>query len=134
MAAHAAVPARRQFSTHGWVLPSLIGISYGLYAPVIARDGGPLAWSQLWLGLISAVVLAVAIHVLHRYGGRLRREFRAVAWGALAGIAIGFLVGLSGHSVFSSSMIGLIVAGATFAFTFYGFYTHEDATGHPAPY
>ncbi|MEU8618161.1 hypothetical protein [Streptomyces sp. NPDC048623] len=138
MAAHAAAPARRQarrqFSTHGWALPVIIGISYGLYAPVIARRGGPLAWSQFWLGLISAVVLAVAIHVLVRYGRRMRREVRAVAWGALAGIAIGFLVGLSDHSVFSSSMVGLIVGLATFAFVFYAFYTHEDAVGHPAPY
>ncbi|MEV6330274.1 hypothetical protein [Streptomyces sp. NPDC051909] len=134
MAAHAAVPARRQFSTHGWALPVIVGISYGLYAPVILRDGGPLAWSQFWVGLISAVVLAVAIHSLHRYGRRLRRELRAVAWGALAGIAIGFLVGLSGHSVLYSSTVGLIVAGVTTAFAYYSFYTHEDAAGRPAPY
>ncbi|WP_370413694.1 hypothetical protein [Streptomyces fradiae] len=134
MAAHAAAPARRQFSTHGWGLPVLVGISYGLYAPVVVRDGGPLAWSQFWIGLISAVVLAVAIHTLHRYGRRLRRELHAVAWGALAGIALGYLVSLSGKSVFSSSMLGLITCGVVTAATFYTFYTHEDAVGRPAPY
>ncbi|MFD5326606.1 hypothetical protein [Streptomyces sp. NPDC127092] len=142
MAAHAAVPARRQsrgqsrrdFSTHGWGLPVTLGIAYGLYAPVIARRGEALSWGQFWLGLFSAVVLAVSVYGLRRYGRTLRREVRAVAWGALTGIAIGFLFSLSDHSVFSSSMLGLIVGAATFAAAFYLFYTHEDAAGRPAPY
>ncbi|GAA2792724.1 hypothetical protein [Streptomyces showdoensis] len=134
MAAHAAVPARRQLSTHGWGVPVTLGIAYGLYAPVIVRDGGPLTWGQLWLGLISAVVLAVSIHTLRRYGGRLRRELRAVAWGALTGIAIGFLYSLSGASIYSSSLLGLIVAAVNGGAAFYLFYTHEDAAGRPAPY
>ena len=142
MAAHAAVPARRrsrkplprQAGTHGWGLPVTLGIAYGLYAPVIARRGEGLSWGQLWLGLVSAVVLAVAVYVLRRYGRTLPREARAVAWGALAGIAVGFLFSLSDHSVFSSSALGLIVAAGTFAAAFYLFYTHEDAAGRPAPY
>ncbi|MFC8508577.1 hypothetical protein ACFU3J_09095 [Streptomyces sp. NPDC057411] len=134
MAAHAAVPARRQWSTHGWGLPVTLGIAYGLYAPVIARDGGALSWGQFWLGLISGVVLAVSVYGLHRYGRALRRELRAVAWGALAGIAIGFLFSLSDASIYSSALLGLIVAGATFGAAFYLFYTHEDAAGRPAPY
>ncbi|MFI8963377.1 hypothetical protein ACIGO8_14835 [Streptomyces sp. NPDC053493] len=134
MAAHAAVPARRQLSLHGWGLPLTLGLAYGLYAPTNARRGGEPSWGQFWLGLISGVVLAVAVYALRRYGHVLRREVRAVAWGGLAGIAIGFLFSLSDHSVFSSSMLGLIVAGATSAAAFYLFYTHEDATGRPAPY
>lgn len=134
MAAHAAVPARRHLSTHGWALPATLGIAYGLYAPVIVRDGGPLTWGQLWLGLISAVVLAVSVYGLRRYGRRLRRELRAVAWAALAGIAIGFLYSLSGASVYSSSLLGLIVAAAMGSAAYYLFYTHEDAAGRPAPY
>ncbi|MEU6974671.1 hypothetical protein [Streptomyces sp. NPDC046371] len=134
MAAHAAVPARRHLSTHGWGVPATIGILYGLYAPVIVRDGGALSWGQLWLGLISAVVLAVAIYGLRRYGGRLRRELRAAAWGALTGIAIGFLYSLSGSSIYSSTLLGLIVAGVNGGAAYYLFYTHEDAAGRPAPY
>ncbi|MFJ6350361.1 hypothetical protein ACWGI1_08315 [Streptomyces sp. NPDC054835] len=134
MAAHAAVPARWHLSTHGWGVPATIGILYGLYAPVIVRDGGALSWGQLWLGLISAVVLAVAIYGLRRYGGRLRRELRAAAWGALTGIAIGFLYSLSGSSIYSSTLLGLIVAGVNGGAAYYLFYTHEDAAGRPAPY
>ncbi|MFJ3904339.1 hypothetical protein [Streptomyces sp. NPDC090025] len=134
MAAHAAIRPRRGLSTNGWGLPVTIGIAYGLYAPVIARRGGPLSWGQLWLGLVSAVVLAVAIHTLRTRGRALPRELRAGAWAVLAGGATGFLFSLSDHSVFSSSMLGAIVGAGTFAATFYLFYTHEDARGRPAPY
>lgn len=134
MAAHAAVPARRQWSTHGWGLPVTLGVAYGLYAPVIARDGGALSWGQLWLGLISAVVVAVSVYGLHRYGRMLRRGPRAVAWAALAGIAIGFLFSLSDASVYSATLLGLVVAAVTFGTAFYLYYTHEDAAGRPAPY
>ncbi|MFF0434929.1 hypothetical protein ACFYU9_22160 [Streptomyces sp. NPDC004327] len=136
MAAHAAVrPARRQqLSTHGWGLPVLLGISYGLYAPVIARRGGPLSWGQFWLGLISGVAVAVGVWALRRYGRTLPRELRAAAWGVLVGGAIGFLFSLSDHSVLSSSILGLIVGGGVTMGSYYLFYTHEDAKGRPAPY
>ncbi|MFF8599385.1 hypothetical protein ACF065_26745 [Streptomyces sp. NPDC015232] len=135
MAAHAAAPARRgHVATHGWGLPVVLGICYGLYAPTVARHGEGTSWGQFWLGVISGAALAVAVYGLRRYGRRLPRELRAPAWGALAGIATGFLVSLADRSVFSSAMLGLVVAAATAAFAFYAFYTHEDARGRPAPY
>ncbi|MFI1713721.1 hypothetical protein ACIGW4_04895 [Streptomyces sp. NPDC053513] len=134
MAAHAAVPTRRRVSTNGWGLPVTIGVLYGFYAEVNARHGGGLSWGQFWLGLVSAVVLAVALYALRRYGRALPREGRAVAWGALAGIAVGFLYSLSNASVYSSALLGLIVGVVTAGAAFYLFYTHEDAAGHPAPW
>ncbi|MFJ5710060.1 MULTISPECIES: hypothetical protein [unclassified Streptomyces] len=134
MAAHAAVPARRPVNLHGAVLPAVIGIAYGLYASTVSRHGGALTWGQLWLGLISALLLAGGVYALRTYGRALPRELRAAAWGALAGGAIGFLYSLSGSSVLSASVLGLIVAAGVGGGAFYLFYTHEDATGHPAPY
>ncbi|MEU2116761.1 hypothetical protein ABZ567_14170 [Streptomyces sp. NPDC016459] len=134
MAAHAAVPARRRFDTRGWGAPVTIGVLYGLYASTVARHGGPTTLGQLWLGLVSAAVLAVGIHTLHRHGRALPRELRAAAWGALTGIAVGFLFSLSGASVLSSSGLGLAAAGLNAVAAFYVFYTHEDAAGRPAPY
>ncbi|MFD4373561.1 hypothetical protein [Streptomyces sp. NPDC058486] len=134
MAAHAAVPARRSVDLHGAVLPAVIGILYGLWAATVSRHGGALTWGQLWLGLVSAIVLAGALWALHTYGHTLPREARAVAWAVVIGGAVGFLYSLSGASVFSSSGLGLAVGGAVGAGMFYLFYTHEDATGHPAPY
>ncbi|MFG3347638.1 hypothetical protein ACGF1Z_21530 [Streptomyces sp. NPDC048018] len=134
MAAHAAVPARRHFSTHGWGIPVTLGIAYALYAGTNARQGGPTTWGDFWVGLISGVVVAVAVWTLHRFGRHLRREVRAAAWGALAGIAIGFLYSLTGASVYSSTLLGLIVAAVNGGAAFYLFFTHEDAYGRPAPY
>ncbi|MFF1507117.1 hypothetical protein [Streptomyces sp. NPDC058326] len=142
MAAHAAVPVRRRTSTqgrthgrtHGWGVPLTLGVLYGLYASTVARHGGAATLGQLWLGLVSAVVLAGAIYALRRYGRALPRELRAVAWGSLAGIAVGFLFSLSGASVLSSAGLGLAFAGVNAAGAFYLFYTHEDAAGRPAPY
>ncbi|WP_030694077.1 hypothetical protein [Streptomyces globisporus] len=134
MAAHAAVPVRRRVSTNGWGLPVTIGVLYGLYAEVNARDGGALSWGQFWLGLISAVVLAGALYALRRYGHALRRELRAAAWGALGGIAVGFLYSTTDASIYSSVVLGLVVGLVTGGAAFYLFYTHEDAAGHPAPW
>ncbi|MFF5423670.1 MULTISPECIES: hypothetical protein [unclassified Streptomyces] len=138
MGAHAAVPARRRRRAatggHGGALPLVLGVVYGLYASTVERHGGPLSWGQLWLGLISAVVLAGAVHGLRRTGRALPREPRAAAWGALAGLAVGFLFSLSGASVLSAAVLGLVVAAAVSCAAFYLFYTHEDAAGRPAPY
>ncbi|MFH9723611.1 hypothetical protein ACH4M4_11665 [Streptomyces sp. NPDC017254] len=134
MAAHAAIPVRRPFSTHGLATPIILGVLYGLYAATVARQGGPTTLGQLWLGLISAVVLAGGIYVLRRYGRALPRELRALAWGSLTGIAVGFLFSLSGASILSSSGLGLAFGGLNCAAAYYIFYTHEDAAGRPAPY
>ncbi|MEU9857019.1 hypothetical protein [Streptomyces sp. NPDC047974] len=134
MAAHAAVPARRSVETHGAVMPAVIGVLYGLWAATVSRHGGALTWGQLWLGIVSALALGGALWALRTYGRALPREARAVAWGAVTGGATGFLYSLSGASVLSSSGLGLAVGIAVGAGMFYLFYTHEDATGHPAPY
>ncbi|MEU6877458.1 hypothetical protein [Streptomyces sp. NPDC046712] len=131
MAAHAAVPTRRHMSTHGWGLPVTLGFAYGFYAAAIQRSGGVITWGQVLLGLVSGVVLAGAVYALRQWGRVLPRELRAAAWAVLAGCAIGFLFSLSRVSVLSATVLGLVVAAATFLTAFYLFYTHEDASGAP---
>ncbi|MGW4722915.1 hypothetical protein [Streptomyces sp. NPDC004291] len=133
MAAHAAVSSsRRRIGTHGWALPITIGVLYGFYAETNARHGGPLALSQLWIGLVSAVVLSASIYALHRYGRALPRVPRAAAWGALVGIAVGYAYSLTDATVLSSSGLGLASALATTVAAHYFFYTHEGTAGRPA--
>ncbi|MFB7515516.1 hypothetical protein [Streptomyces sp. NPDC056144] len=138
MAAHAAIPARgrtsRTGATHGWALPATLGVIYGWWTAFVAKSGAPVSWGQFWLGLISAIVLAGAVYGLRSVGRALPRELHAAAWGALAGIAIGFLYSLSDVSILSATLLGLIVGGAVAAAAFYLYYTHEDAAGRPAPY
>ncbi|MBT2440789.1 hypothetical protein J7E93_11850 [Streptomyces sp. ISL-36] len=131
MAAHAALPARRHRSTHGWGLPATLGVVYGFYAATVDRHGGPITWGQVLLGFVSAVVHAGAVHMLRARGRALPRELRAATWAALVGIALGFLVSLSHMSVLSATVLALVVAAGTFCVAFYLFYTHEDAAGRP---
>ncbi|MCT4354766.1 hypothetical protein M5362_16680 [Streptomyces sp. Je 1-79] len=126
MAAHAAVPARRHLSTHGWGLPLTLGFAYGFYAAAIVRGGGVIDWGEVVLGIVSGAVLAGAVYALRRWGKVLPREPHAVAWGVLAGGAVGFLFSLSNPSVLSATILGLIIAAGTTAAAFYWLYTHED--------
>ncbi|WP_406862129.1 hypothetical protein ABZO31_17265 [Streptomyces sp. HUAS MG47] len=133
MAAHAAAPARRyEGAAHGWGIPLSLGVIYGLYTSAVARSGGGWSWGQFWLGIISGAALAGAVYALRTYGHMLPRELRAAAIGVVAGGAIGFLFSLSGTSVLSSSVLGLIIMAGTTLGAFYLFYTHEDVKGRRA--
>ncbi|MEU9701911.1 hypothetical protein ACF09C_10350 [Streptomyces sp. NPDC014870] len=125
MAAHAAVPTRRQLSTHGLVLPVTLGLAYGIYAAAIQRSGGVITWGQVLLGVVSGLVLAGAVYAVRQWGHVLPRELHAAAWAVVAGCAIGFLFSLSGASILSGVILGLIVAAGTLVTAFYLLYTHE---------
>ncbi|MFF5935131.1 hypothetical protein [Streptomyces sp. NPDC012508] len=126
MAAHAAMPARRHPSTHGWGLPLTLGFAYGFWAAAIVREGGIIDWGEVVLGIVSGAVLAGAVYAMRRWGHVLPREVHAAAWGVLAGCAVGFLFSLSNPSVLSATVLGLIIGAGTTIAAFYWLYTHED--------
>ncbi|WP_406393834.1 hypothetical protein [Streptomyces sp. NBC_00887] len=123
---HARTPARRTHSALAWALPLTLGVILGFWAFFIRRDGGATTGGQIWLGVVSGVAFAALCFVLGRVGPALPRELRAAAYGALTGIAIGFLYSLNGNSVFSSSVLGLVVGAGMFCSAFYLYYTRED--------
>ncbi|MFD9543674.1 hypothetical protein [Streptomyces sp. NPDC060022] len=123
---HARTPARRTHSALAWALPLTLGVILGFWAFFIRRDGGATTGGQIWLGVVSGVAFAALCFVLGRVGHALPRELRAAAYGALTGIAIGFLYSLNGNSVFSSSVLGLVVGAGMFCTAFYLYYTRED--------
>lgn len=123
---HARTPARRTHSALAWALPLTLGVILGFWAFFIRRDGGATTGGQIWLGVVSGVAFAALCFVLGRVGPALPRELRASAYGALTGIAIGFLYSLNGNSVFSSSVLGLVVGAGMFCSAFYIYYTRED--------
>ncbi|AXG82604.1 hypothetical protein DVK44_14965 [Streptomyces paludis] len=115
----------RRLSPLALAVSLVLGIIYGAYAASIARDGGPATNGQLALALISGAVLLALLVGLLLVQHSLPREPRAAAWGALTGAAVGFLVCLSGHSVFSSSGLGLIIAAGVTATVYYALYARE---------
>ncbi|MFC8532715.1 hypothetical protein ACFUJY_01960 [Streptomyces sp. NPDC057249] len=132
MAAHASVPARGRHATPArhrpvlsWAIPAALGLIMGCYATAIVRGGGVLTGTRLALGLVSGAVLAVLCFGLGRMQNRLPRELRAAAYGVLTGGSIGFLYSLSGASILSASVIGLILGLGGLLAAYYYFYTRE---------
>lgn len=108
-----------------WALPLGLGAFYALYAGFLFRSAGPTSWADVLFGLVSGVVFGALAYVLGRTQRALPRELRGIAYGALAGIGVGFLHNVSGATVLASSGMGLMVGGAVGCVAFYLFYTHE---------
>lgn len=114
------------------VLPVVLGLVYGYWAAANRRDGGPITGWNILFGFVSALAFMVVLVAVRAVAPRLKRELHAVAWGAFAGIAFGFLYSQTGASVVRSTGNSLVVAGSVTAVLFYRYYTHEDASGHRA--
>ncbi|MFG2029640.1 hypothetical protein [Streptomyces sp. NPDC048825] len=129
--AHAAPRAARRYGSPSRVAskltaPVLGGIVYGLWAAAIGRDAGPITGWNALLGVVSAVVFVAAYLGLRLIGTHLPRELRAAAWAGFAGVAVGFLHGLTGSSVLRSAAVAFAVAAGAFVVVFYRFYTTEN--------
>ncbi|AOR33169.1 hypothetical protein BFF78_20755 [Streptomyces fodineus] len=110
--------------------PVVLGLVYGYWVAADARQGGSITGGNLLLGWISALVFAAVTVALLTLAPRMTREVHALLWTAFAGCAFGFLYIQSGHSVWRTVMLSLIIAGCTFATFFYRYYTREDAAGN----
>jgi fucose 4-O-acetylase-like acetyltransferase len=106
-------------------VPVALGLVFGYWAASTRRHGGPITGWNLLFGFVTALVFAALCIALFTVAPHLERGRHALLWAAFAGCALGFLYSQSGHSVFSSSGLGLVIAGAVFLFTFYRYYTHE---------
>ncbi|MET9799688.1 hypothetical protein [Streptomyces sp. NPDC006368] len=137
MSAHATLPGRhrrtarrapgrtRGRSRTAWALPAVLAVLFGFYAQNIERDGATITAGQALLGVVSGVVFGALCYALGRVQHALPRELRAAAYGALAGVAIGWLYSLSGTSVLTATAVSLAVGAGVGAVAFYVFYTHE---------
>ncbi|MFE9645193.1 hypothetical protein ACFYO0_13970 [Streptomyces sp. NPDC006365] len=128
--AHAAPRAARWHGSPARVAskltaPVLGGIVFGLWAAAIGRDAGPITGWNVLLGFVSAFAFVAAYLGLRLLGTHLPRELRAAAWAGFAGVAVGFLHGLTGSSVLRSAAVAFAVAAGAFAVVFYRFYTTE---------
>jgi hypothetical protein len=126
MAASGAMPARRHRMFAGWGVPLGLGTIFGFYAGFLRRTGGPLTWWDVLYGVVAGLVFTLVAYGLGRIRGALPRELRAMAYGALCGMAIGFLHSLTGASVLWSAWLGVVFAVITAVASFYVFYTRED--------
>ncbi|WP_256104557.1 MULTISPECIES: hypothetical protein [Streptomyces] len=142
MVTHASVPQRlarhrrikeERRRRHLWViLPISLAVFYGFYAQFIDRSGeGPVTGGQVVLGVVSGLVFGALCLGLGAVQHRLPLQLRAAAFGALTGLAIGWLHSLTSESVLTSIVLSVLIAAATTVGMFYAFYVHDPAY-HPA--
>ncbi|MFI9580673.1 hypothetical protein ACIHCQ_02245 [Streptomyces sp. NPDC052236] len=125
MAAHAAVPTRHHHGSLAWALPIALGVIYGFYVAFIERDGGSVTGGNVVLGVVSGAVFAALAFALGRVQYTLPREVRALAYGAVFAMAVGFLVSLGGSSVLRAAGLGVAAGVLPGVVSFYIFYTRE---------
>ncbi|MGW7050302.1 hypothetical protein [Streptomyces sp. NPDC054887] len=107
------------------VVAVVLGLLYGYYAAFLARDAGPVTGLNFGFGMLCAAVVAALCLLLARAQGRMIPLVRAVAYGALTGVGVGFLHSLADNTVLDAVVIGGAVGAGLGAVAFYVFYTRE---------
>ncbi|MEN8649629.1 hypothetical protein ABCR94_02990 [Streptomyces sp. 21So2-11] len=131
MAAHAAIPGRSGRAVRPRHLPAalgvplVLGVLYGIYVAFMARDGSTLTGWNVLLGVLCGLIATALGALLVRNGGALPRELRAGAYGALFGVAMGFMHSLGDPSILRSVTMGTALGAALAVAAFYVFYTRE---------
>ncbi|GAA2913278.1 hypothetical protein GCM10020221_06210 [Streptomyces thioluteus] len=110
----AHLPARRtpagpvpDRSRAAWAVPACVGAVLFLYTVFLSHDNGFSQAGGWLLGLAVAVIATGIGYVLVRERNAVIPEVRALSYGVLAGITIGFLHSVSGGTWLRSLGIGL---------------------------
>ncbi|WP_269858587.1 hypothetical protein [Streptomyces sp. RPT161] len=114
-------PHQRVTQRHrsGWVVPAVLGFAFGAYALFLEQANGVDAGIAALRGLVAAVVLGAVCFVIGRRQHWMQAESQAAAYGVVFGMAMGYLLNLSGWSLLRSCLLGLVFGLAMAAGTFY---------------
>ena len=136
MTGSVSAPARRRHRPHlpaaplhasaAWVVPVVLGVLTGGYAMFISHNQGSTLPAAALFGVVAAVVVGAVCYLIGRTQGRLLPEVRAGLYGTVLGIVIGFLYCLSGAAVGRATGVGLGVALAMAAVSFYVIHARSD--------
>ncbi|MET8474201.1 hypothetical protein ABZY90_13775 [Streptomyces sp. NPDC006422] len=113
----------------GLVVPVVTGIAYGFWAASVDRFGGEVTGGNIALGFVTGIVVAALCFGIHHWSKQLAgRHFfaRAAAWGAFAGIAVGFLHSLADRAILWSIVLGMIIGASVFVGTYYRYYSASE--------
>jgi hypothetical protein len=111
-------------------IPVVLGLVYGYWAAANRRGGGEITGWNILFGFVTAAAFIVLCIAVATFAPLLKRELHSLVKSAFAGAAIAFLYSQTGHSVYRSVALGIIVTAAVFLVFFYRYYTREDGEGN----
>ncbi len=139
MGAYAAIPGRRAGQplpvgvTRSTATPRAIGgvsaalgLVYGLYVGLVDRRGGELTAGNVWLGLLCGLLFAALFAGVWQALRGVTPGLRAVGFGVLTAVAMGFLASRGDGSVLGSAVLGLAVGAGIGIGTYYYCYSRSD--------
>ncbi|GAA1909826.1 hypothetical protein [Streptantibioticus ferralitis] len=114
-------PHHRTAQAHrsSWVVPTVLGVIFGAYALFLEQANGVSAGTAALRGLVAAVVMAAVCFLIGRRQRWMQAESQAIAYGVVFGMAMGYLINLSGATLLKSSLLGLAFGGGMVVATFY---------------
>ncbi|MFI7099836.1 hypothetical protein ACIBK8_10805 [Streptomyces sp. NPDC050161] len=111
-------------------LPVIAALGFGCYTIWIDHTSGAKGGQAALLGLIAAVVSGALGLLLVHFQSSMITDTRALAYGALFGVSMGWLYSLSGPSVLKSSAWGLVMGIIMGVVSLYVFRTHRVREPH----
>ncbi|MFI9720532.1 hypothetical protein ACIHFE_12870 [Streptomyces sp. NPDC052396] len=112
-------------SRPAWLIPVIGGVVLGLYTVFLSHNNGFSEGSGWLLGLVAAVIATGVGYLLVRERNAMTTEARAITFGALLGVSIGFLHSVAGGTWLRSCGIGLFSGIGMGLLSYYVFYEHE---------
>ncbi|MFC0600350.1 hypothetical protein [Streptomyces palmae] len=134
MNARIAAPARHRHRPRplpfsiDMVLPPVLGLCYGAWVGWVEHNHGTELFRSQMIGLIAAGLLTALCYGIAAFHHHVISEVRAVMYGAVFGLAMGFGYSVAGSSVLKSSLFGLMFAVIGGVFVFFRVHTREPVS------
>ncbi|WP_030805612.1 hypothetical protein [Streptomyces sp. NRRL S-337] len=123
-----AAMAERVPATVTW--PLIAALAFGLFTIFRTHTAGIKGGPALLYGVAAAVVSGVLGLLVARYQSSMLTETRALSYGALFGLSMGWVYSLGGESLLKSCIFGFVMGGIMFISALYLFRAHSAREPH----
>ncbi|UZJ30941.1 hypothetical protein [Streptomyces endophytica] len=123
-----AAMAERVPATVAW--PLIAALAFGLFTIFRTHTAGTKGGPALLYGVAAAVVSGVLGLLVAHFQSSMLTETRALSYGALFGLSIGWVYSLGGESILKSCIFGFVMGGIMFLSALYLFRTHSAREPH----
>jgi hypothetical protein len=112
--------------------PIIAALTFGLFTIFRTHTAGTKGGPALLYGVAAAVVSGALGLLIARYQSSMLTETRALSYGALFGLSMGWVYSLGGETLLKSCIFGFIMGGIMFISALYLFRAHSAREPHGA--